>query len=341
MTPGDALERIVYLLDRSRAEPYRIRAFLRAADVVAAYDEATLRDLSGTGRLTDLDGIGDVTAAIVGDALGGGVPAYLERLEQETTIALDEDAAAVRSALRGDLHSHSHWSDGGAPIERMARAAAALGHEYLVMSDHSARLTVAHGLTRERLEQQLEEIAALNGAFAAEGREFRVLTGMEVDINEDGSLDADDDVLAALDLVVASVHSKLRMAAPAMTERMLLAVASPHVDVLGHCTGRMVTGRGRPPSTFDADLVFAACLKFDKAVEINCRPERLDPPMALLRRAVELGCRVAIDTDAHAPGQLEWQPFGCSRAVAAAVPVERIVNAMDRSDLLAWASSHS
>ena len=340
MTPCEALEQIVYLLDRSQAEPYRVRAFLRAAEVVSKHDDATLRQMAAHGRLTDLAGIGEVTAAIVTEALAGAVPAYLERLGQETAVRLSDAAASVRLVLRGDLHSHSHWSDGGASIERMARAAAALGHDYLVMSDHSARLTVAHGLTRERLGQQLAEIAALNATFEVEGISFRVLTGMEVDINEDGSLDASDDALAVLDVVVASVHSKLRMAGPAMTERMLLAVASPHVDVLGHCTGRMVTGRGRPPSEFDADLIFAACLKFDKAVEINCRPERLDPPMALLRRAVELGCRVAIDTDAHAPGQLEWQAFGCERAAGAGVPVARIVNAMGREELLAWTGSH-
>ena len=340
MTPGDALERIVYLLDRSRAEPYRVRAFVRARDVVSLVGDDELGRMAASGRLTELDGIGDVTASVIGEALAGDVPSYLRRLENESAVPVTNAGAAIRARLRGDLHSHSHWSDGGAPIERMARAAAALGHEYLVMSDHSARLTVAHGLTRERLERQLVEIRALNETFAAEGTGLRVLTGMEVDINEDGSLDADDDVLASLDVVVASVHSKLRMPRRAMTERMLLAVADPNVDVLGHCTGRMVTGRGRAPSDFDVDLVFAACAKFDKAVEINCRPERLDPPMAMLRRAVELGCRFAIDTDAHAPGQLDWQAFGCDRAAAAGVPVELLVNAMRRTDLLAWTASH-
>jgi putative hydrolase len=168
---------------------------------------------------------------------------------------------------------------------------------------------------------------------------FRILTGMEVDIFEDGALDADVDILERLDVVVASVHSKLRMDARAMTERMVVAAASPHVDILGHCTGRLI-GK-RPESTFDADVVFAACARFDTAVEINCRPERLDPPRPLLAKAVEWGCRFAIDTDAHAPGQLEWQPAGCERAAEAGIGPERIVNAMGADDLLAWAGSHT
>ena len=158
----------------------------------------------------------------------------------------------------------------------MAATAIALGHEYMVLTDHSARLTIAHGLSEERLLAQLEEIAGINDDIAAAGHDFRILTGMEVDILEDGTLDLADELLARLDVVVASVHSKLRMERQQMTERMVLAVASPHVDILGHCTGRMI-GK-RPPSTFDADFVFAACAQFGTAVEINCRPERLDPP---------------------------------------------------------------
>ena len=340
VTPLDALNRTVYLLDRSSADGYRVRAFLRAAEVVRATDPDDLAERARRSRLTQLDGIGEVTARLITEALSGAVPDYLARLERDPPVMLTDEGAVLRQSLRGDLHSHSRWSDGGATIEDMAGAAMALGHEYLVMSDHSARLTVAHGLSRDRLLGQLAEISALNVTLAGRGFAFRVLTGMEVDINENGSLDADDDILAMLDVVVASAHSKLRMPAGPMTERLVAAVANPHVDVLGHCTGRMVVGKGRPPSEFDADTVFAACLRFDKAVEINCRPERLDPPMALLKRAAELGCRFAVDTDAHAPGQLEWQGFGCNRAADARVAPDRIVNSLARSDLLAWAASH-
>ena len=213
----------------------------------------------------------------------------------------------------------------------------ALGHEYMVQTDHSARLTIAHGLDRQRLTEQLDQIAAINADIAAAGHDFRILSGMEVDILEDGALDLADDMLERLDVVVASVHSKLRMDKAQMTERMVLAVASPHVDILGHCTGRMI-GR-RPPSEFDADYVFAACAQFNTAVEINCRPERLDPPRELLDLAIEYGCWFSIDSDAHATGQLEWQPHGCDRAAEREVPIERIINTMSADDLLAWTAA--
>jgi putative hydrolase len=207
----------------------------------------------------------------------------------------------------------------------MVETARELGHDYLVITDHSPRLTVANGLSADRLRAQLRDIAEFNLALVDTG--FRVLTGIEVDILDDGGLDQEPDLLAELDLVVASVHSKLGMPEAEMTERMLTAVANPHVDVLGHCTGRMVTGaRRRPESRFDADAVFAACAEHGVAVEINSRPERLDPPTRLLRKAVEAGCAFTIDTDAHAPGQLDWLDNGCSRAVACGVPTDRVLN---------------
>jgi putative hydrolase len=175
----------------------------------------------------------------------------------------------------------------------------------------------------------------------AEMAPFRILTGIEVDILEDGSLDQEDDLLASLDVVVASVHSKLRMDSDGMTRRMVRAMEHPHTDILGHCTGRLIVGRGRPESTFDADVVFATCAEHAKAVEINSRPERLDPPKRLLHKALDHGCVVSIDTDAHAPGQLEWQINGCERAVVCAVPVNRVVNAWDADRLVAWSSAHS
>jgi putative hydrolase len=218
----------------------------------------------------------------------------------------------------------------------MAEAASALGHGYLVMTDHSPRLTVAHGLNAERLRSQLELIGVLNDKLAP----FRILTGIEVDILEDGSLDQDEDLLAQLDVVVASVHSKLRMDAPEMTRRMVRAIENPHMDILGHCTGRLIVGRGRKPSTFDPEKVFAACVRTGTAVEINSRPERRDPPADLLKQAVDAGCLVSIDTDAHAPGQLEWITLGCEQAADAQVPRERIVNSMDADGLVDWAASH-
>ena len=337
-----ALERIAYLLEERLEPPYRVRAFRGAAASLKRAGPDEVVRLHKAGHLTDLAGIGEKTAQVVDEALRGQVPGYLSRLEDERPDPAGKPGAALRALLRGDCHSHSDWSDGGSPIREMAAAARALGHEYLVLTDHSPRLTVAHGLDRVRLEEQLEVVAEVNREVQADrGPQFRLLTGIEVDINEDGSLDQDDDMLARLDVVVASVHSKLRMEAPAMTRRLCIALANPHVDVLGHCTGRMVLGKGRPESTFDHELVFEAARTFDKAVEVNCRPERLDPPRRLLRLLVDGGVKLSIDTDAHAPGQLEWQPLGCARAEDAGVDPALVVNTWAADDLLTWASSHA
>ncbi len=326
-----ALERIAHILERESEPSYRVRAFRNAAAIVRALPDAELEERTRRGTLQAVAGIGPVTARVIGEALAGATPAYLQRLETEAAPIAD-DALALRRALRGDCHVHSDWSDGGSPIEDMARTAIALGHEYIVLTDHSPRLTVARGLSAERLREQLDVVRGINERLAP----FRILTGIEVDIHEDGSLDQEPDLLAQLDIVVASVHSKLRMPQVQMTPRLLAAIRNPHMDVLGHCTGRIVVGRGRPESEFDADAVFAACREHHVAVEINSRPERLDPPTRLLKLAIAAGCSFAIDTDAHAPGQLEWQLRGCERAAACGVSAEMVINTMPAGVLIAW-----
>jgi putative hydrolase len=337
LTPEQALLRVIHCLDRALASPFKTKAFVRALDVVRTSDPVELAERARDERLTELDGIGDTTAGVITEALAGVVPTYLTKIEAESEVPLTEQGARYRAALRGDCHLHSTWSDGGAEIEAMAATAIDLGHEYIVLTDHSARLTIAHGLDEQRLTDQLGEVARINAELTTLGHDFRILTGMEVDILEDGSLDLSDRMLAQLDVVVASVHSKLRMERKQMTERMVMAVANPHVDILGHCTGRMI-GK-RPESTFDADFVFAACARFNTAVEINCRPERLDPPRALIDLAIDYDCWFSIDSDAHATGQLEWQPLGCNRAAERDVPIEQIVNTMTADDLIAWAAA--
>jgi putative hydrolase len=326
-----ALERIAYILERELEPSYRVRAFRNAVAVVSALPDAELEDRRRRGTLQGLAGIGPVTARVIEEALAGATPTYLQRLETETPPIAD-DALALHRALRGDCHVHSDWSDGGSPIEDMARTAIALGHEYIVLTDHSPRLTVARGLSAERLREQLDVVRGINERLAP----FRILSGIEVDINEDGSLDQEPDLLEQLDVVVASVHSKLRMPRAEMTRRMRTAIRNPQMDVLGHCTGRIVVGRGRPESEFDADAVFADCREHNVAVEINSRPERRDPPTRLLKLAIETGCRLAIDTDAHAPGQLDWQLRGCERAAACGVSAEMVINTMPAGELVAW-----
>ncbi len=331
------LKRIGFLLEAAQEPSYRVRAFRSAAATLARIGPDELTSRAASGGLRELSGVGEVTERTILESLRGEEPVYLRRLEATEGRPLAEGAAELRAVLRGDCHAHTEASDGGASIREMAEAAIELGHDYLVITDHSPRLTVANGLSPERLRAQLEEIAALNLQLGP----FRLLTGIEVDINEDGSLDQDPELLAQLDVVVGSVHSALRSEERAMTVRMVTALADPNLDILGHCTGRMKTRkRNRPPSAFDADLVFAAAARFDKAIEINSRPERLDPPKRLLRLAVEAECRVSIDTDAHAPGQLFWLGTGCERAFLCGVTPPMIVNALPGDDLLAWTASH-
>ena len=332
------MERIALLLERANAPTYRVRAFRGAADPLRGMPPDELARRVEGGTLQELSGIGKVTATAIAEAYRGEPPVYLRRLEATEGTDLSTEARALREALRGDLHSHSEWSDGGSPIQAMAEAARSLGHAYQALTDHSPRLTVANGLSAERLRRQLDEVRAVNERMAP----FRVLTGIEVDILPDGGLDQDESLLDELDVVVASSHMKLALPEREMTRRMVTAIANPRVDVLGHCTGRKIVGnRHRPESRFDAEIVFEACRRFGVAVEINCRPDRLDPPKRLLRLAVEAGCHFTVDTDAHAPGQLAWQDAGCERAAACGVPADRVLNTRSLDELLTWTTTHT
>lgn len=332
MDAVDALNEIAFWLERELAPTFKVQAFRRAAGTIAPLSADELRERAADGRLKRTKGIGDRTFQVISQAVDGQVPDYLADLREKNAHPLAEGGDELRAALRGDLHAHTEWSDGTTPIEAMAAAAATLGREYQAITDHSPTLTVASGLSAERLAEQLDVIAKLHTGSV------QLLTGIEVDILESGALDQTPELLGRLDVVVASVHSKLRSDRATMTTRMLGGIRDPHTNVLGHCTGRLVSGsRGtRPPSEFDAERVFAACAENDVAVEINSRPERQDPPDDLIQLALAAGCLFSIDTDAHAPGQLDFLAYGAARAAANGVPADRIVTTWPLPRLRAW-----
>ncbi len=330
-----ALHRIAFLLERQQASSYRSAAYRTAGDVLRDLDDDAWDARVRSGDWQGLTGVGAKTSGVITTVLGGGEPQTLTDLEADLEDRLARATSAgrgLRAAIRGDLHAHTDASDGSAPVQDMALAAVQIGHEYQAITDHSPRLTVANGLSPARLRAQIDRIGAMNEVLAP----FRLLTGIEVDILDDGALDQEDELLGELDVVVASVHSKLRMDSRAMTRRMVAAVSNPRTDVLGHCTGRRVLGRERPQSQFDARAVFEACAEHGVAVEVNSRPDRRDPPDDLIAVADDAGCLFTVDSDAHAPGQLDWLIDGCDRLAAHGVDPDRVVNTWPVERLLEW-----
>jgi DNA polymerase (family 10) len=238
------------------------------------------------------------------------------------------------SDMRADLHMHSTWSDGRADIRTMAEAARARGYSHIAMTDHSAYIGLTHGLDAERLRAQRREIAALNAAYAAQGIPFRVLCGVEVDITPEGSLALPDDVLAELDIVVASAHVQLRQSPEAATERLLRAVRNPHVDIIGHPVGRMLGSREGAP--VDIDALARAAAEHGVLLEVNSGPTRLDLEGPAVRRALELGATIAINSDAHHPDNLDWIRFGVITARRGWASAAQVANTWSFEALQEW-----
>lgn len=333
MTPDEAaahLAEIAYLL-RHQGDTHRARAFTRVAGMLVR-QRPDLDALREAGRLESLEGVGAGIARTLAELVDTGRSSYLERLRDElqqvvATPVPGETPPLVQDGYRGDLHSHTDWSDGGASVLVMARAAQARGYEYLAITDHSPRMTVTNGLGPERLAAQRHLIDQANQEL--EG--ITILQGVEVDINEDGTLDEPDETLAALDLVIASPHVGLRMERAAMTERMLRALENPHVDIIGHPTGRRPGTR--PGADYDHEKVFAAAAARGVLLELDCDPARMDlsPELAVL--AASLGCRFCLDSDAHAPDQLIYVDLGVWVARRAGIGMDRIVNWLELDDL--------
>ena len=247
--------------------------------------------------------------------------------------------------LRGDLHSHSDWSDGVHTIEQMAEAARARGHAYQVLTDHTRSLAIARGLTPDRVRLQRAVVAELNARFAreeAEGRApaatpgegFRLLHGCELEIRSDATLDFDDELLAQYDLVVASLHVGRSQGREQLTGRVLAAIRSPHVDVIAHPAGRKV--QGRDDLDLDWDAILAEAARTGTALEMNGSDHRLDLADQRARRAVAAGCLLALDSDAHRTEEFRHLEWAVGQARRAWVEPAVVLNTRSRADLLAW-----
>jgi len=265
--------------------------------------------------------------------------------EIEAALAGRLPVLVTKADLRGDCHSHSEWSDGTHPIERMAEAARSRGYAYQVLTDHSQSLAIARGLTPDRVEEERAIIAALNARFEREERDgtappetppegFRLLHGCELEVRADGVLDYEDDLLARFDVVVASVHVSRRQSRAELTRRTLNAIRSPHVDIIAHPAGRMI--QTRDDLDLDWEAIYTEAARTGTALEVNGSPHRLDLSAERARRAVAAGCVLTIDSDAHNTGELDDVRWGVSQARRGWVTAADVLNTRSRADLLAW-----
>ena len=325
---AQVLSEIGYLLRQDEKEIFRAKAFSQAAWSLAL-ERPDLEKLHRDGKLTSIEGVGAGIAKVLAELVETGQSRYLARLREEMKQpARDDETQLDFSSYQGDVHSHTNWSDGRATMLEMAEGARAVGYRYLGVTDHSPRIKVVHGLDAERLVAQSREMAQVQSQV--EG--ITLLQGIEVDILEDGALDLPDAVLEILDLVIASPHVKLRQEPAAMTERMLRAASHPHVDVIGHPTGRRPGSR--EGATYDFEAVFKEAARHRIALEIDCDPARLDLSPEMARLAYECGCDFVVDADAHAPAEFAYVPMALWMARRAGIPQERILNFRPLDELI-------
>ena len=323
------LSEIGYLLRQDPEERFRAKAFSAAAWSLAI-QRPDLTKLHTDNELTSLEGVGPGIAKVLAELMETGHSRYLDRLREQMKQPARGDESVLDFALyQGDVHSHSNWSDGKATMLEMARGAEAIGYRYLGVTDHSPRIKVVNGLDASRLLAQSKEMAEVQAQVPG----VVLLQGIEVDILEDGALDLPDMVLELLDVVIASPHVKLRQEPAAMTERMLRAVSHPHVDVIGHPTGRRPGSR--EGANYDFEAVFKEAARHHVALEIDCDPARMDLSPEMARIALELGCNFSLDADAHAPAEFAYVPMGMWMARRAGIPQDRILNFLPLAELTA------
>ena len=348
MPPGEAG---TYRIHFTGSKEHNVRLRAMARDQGWSLSEKGFLRIGEDGEPLTGDDAELRTFATEADAYGFlGLPFIEPELREdggeiEAALAGRLPALISQADLRGDLHSHSDWSDGHHPIEVMAEAARARGYAYQVLTDHTQSLAIARGLTPDRVAEQAAIIAELNARFAAEessgsapaatpAEGFRLLHGCEMEIRADGTLDYEDDLLARFDVVVASVHVGRRQTRAELTKRTLNAIRSPHVDVIAHPSGRKIGERD--DLDLDWDAVYAEAARTGTVLEMNGSPPRLDLAVERARRAVGLGCLVSIDSDAHDIRELDYVRWGISQARRAWITPESVLNTRSRADLLAW-----
>ena len=348
MVPGAAG---TYLVHFTGSKAHNVRLRERARDRGWSLSEKGFLRLGEDGEPLTGDGAELHTVATEAEVYAFlGLPFIEPELREDTgeieaAMSGGLPVLVAQADLRGDLHSHSDWSDGSQPIEVMAEAARRRGHAYQVLTDHSFSLAIARGLTPDRVRAQAGVIAALNRKFAAEEdggtapREtapegFRVLHGCEMEIRADGRLDYDDELLAQFDLVVASLHVARRQSRAELTGRVLGAIRNPHVDVIAHPSGRMIGTRD--DLDLDWDAIYAEAARTGTVLEMNGSPHRLDLAVERARHAVSVGCLLAVDSDAHRVEEFDHLEWGIGQARRAWVEAGSVLNTRSRADVLAY-----